>query len=102
MIDKHYAPNTKTIMVTDIGSEIVKHPDQRIGLLTFRDSTKYTEIIITKTLSAKGSLEEAAHSLYSCLHELDKCALDLIIVEKMPDEGLGRSINDRLLRATKS
>jgi L-threonylcarbamoyladenylate synthase len=33
------------------------------------------------------------------MHQLDKENLDLIIAEKFPDKGLGKSINDRLKRA---
>jgi L-threonylcarbamoyladenylate synthase len=35
------------------------------------------------------------------LHRLDKGNYDLIIVERFPDVGLGKTINDRLQRATK-
>jgi L-threonylcarbamoyladenylate synthase len=35
------------------------------------------------------------------MHNLDRQNLDIIIAEKLPDNGLGRSINDRLERATK-
>lgn len=34
------------------------------------------------------------------MHELDAKNLDLIITEKFPAFGLGKSINDRLQRAT--
>jgi L-threonylcarbamoyladenylate synthase len=46
-------------------------------------------------------MEEAASKLYEALHQLDKENIDLIIAEMVPDYGLGRSINDRLGRATK-
>lgn len=35
------------------------------------------------------------------MHRLDKLKLDAIIIEKLPDTGLGKSINDRLERASK-
>jgi L-threonylcarbamoyladenylate synthase len=35
------------------------------------------------------------------LHRLDKMNLDIIIAQKFPDYGLGKSINDRLTRAAK-
>ena len=37
--------------------------------------------------------------MYAHLHELEKQDLDLIIVERLPDHGLGRTLNDRLIRA---
>ncbi len=52
-------------------------------------------------LSEKADLEEAAKNLYAAMHRLDKLKLDAIIIEKLPDTGLGKSINDRLERASK-
>jgi L-threonylcarbamoyladenylate synthase len=45
-------------------------------------------------------MQEAASNLYDSLHELDHQNLDVIITEKFPNHGLGKSINDRLQRAT--
>jgi len=35
------------------------------------------------------------------MHRLDNLKLDLIIAERLPETGIGNSINDRLERATK-
>jgi len=51
------------------------------------------------TLSANGDLEEAAARLFACLHHADARAETSIAVAPVPDEGLGRAINDRLRRA---
>jgi L-threonylcarbamoyladenylate synthase len=50
-------------------------------------------------LSRTQELAEAATNLFRLLRELDDCQLDLIVAEKLPDEGLGAAINDRLRRA---
>jgi L-threonylcarbamoyladenylate synthase len=52
-------------------------------------------------LSEKGDMTEAAASLFALLHNLDSLKFDWIYAEKVPDEGLGRAINDRLFRASK-
>lgn len=53
------------------------------------------------TLSDKGDLTEAAANLFAILHQADDLAGPggLIAVAPIPDEGLGRAINDRLARA---
>jgi L-threonylcarbamoyladenylate synthase len=55
------------------------------------------------TLSASGDLGEAASNLFAVLHDAEELALARnapgIRVQRMPDEGLGRAINDRLRRA---
>tara|TARA_A100000164_G_C21883965_1_gene761748 strand:+ start:10 stop:942 length:933 start_codon:yes stop_codon:yes gene_type:complete len=52
-------------------------------------------------LSKKGSLKEAARNLYSLLRKIKKSKYKSIAVAKIPDKGLGKTINDRLLRASK-
>ncbi len=52
-------------------------------------------------LSKKGSLKEAAKNLYSTLRKIKKSKFKSIVVGKIPNKGLGITINDRLLRASK-
>ena len=52
-------------------------------------------------LSKKGSLREAAKNLYSTLRKIKKNKYKSIAVSKIPNIGLGKTINDRLLRASK-
>ena len=100
MLERHYAPKTRTILTNDILNAITKHKDKRIGLLLFNDINN-DSITFKVLLSKNKNLEEAAASLYDALHQLDNEDLDIIITEKLPNHGLGKSINDRLERATK-
>ena len=52
-------------------------------------------------LSKKGDLREAAKNLYSTLRKIKKSKYKSIAVSKIPNKGLGKTINDRLLRASK-
>ena len=52
-------------------------------------------------LSKKGNLKEAAKNLYSTLRKIRKDKYKSIAVSKIPNVGLGKTINDRLLRASK-
>jgi len=52
-------------------------------------------------LSKKGSLKEAAKNLYSTLRKIKKRGYKSIAVCKIPNKGLGVTINDRLLRASR-
>lgn len=69
-------------------------------MLKFTGESKYTNIQHVEILSETGNLEEATAKLYSALHKLDNLNLDIIILEQFPDRGLGKSINDRLERAS--
>ncbi len=51
------------------------------------------------SLSPSGDLVEAASNLYAALHDCDARGVSRLAVAPIPDEGLGRAINDRLRRA---
>ena len=52
-------------------------------------------------LSKKGNLKEAAKNLYSTLRKIKNDKFSSIAVSKIPNKGLGKTINDRLIRASK-
>ena len=52
-------------------------------------------------LSKNGNLKEAAKNLYSLLRKIKKDNYQSIAVDKIPNKGIGRTINDRLIRAAK-
>ena len=52
----------------------------------------------TLNLSPAGDLDEAAANLYAMLHALDRAEFSAIAVTKIPHEGAGAAINDRLRR----
>ena len=52
-------------------------------------------------LSKKNDLREVARNLYSSLRQVKKKGYKSIAVEKIPNHGIGKTINDRLKRASK-
>ena len=52
-------------------------------------------------LTSKNNIDEAARNLYSCLRKIKNKGYKSIAVEKIPNKGLGKTINDRLKRASK-
>lgn len=82
----HYAPGAKV----------------RLNATTATDSEMllgFGPMDCTLNLSKAGDLTEAAANLFHHLHELDRMAPDGIAVAPIPEQGLGRAINDRLRRA---
>lgn len=107
MLLKHYSPRTITILTTDVINTVEKHKNYRIGLLLFSSANEVeiksaNKIAHCEVLSATGNLTEAAKNLYAAMHRLDKLGLDIIIAEQAPEIGLGKSINDRLNRASQN
>ncbi len=94
----HYAPKTPLLLVDDAAT-FVSAPNNRCGLLSWKTKSgdRFAEV---RWLSEHQDLNEAATNLFRFLRELDDKNLDLIVAEKLPDQGLGAAINDRLLQAT--
>lgn len=51
-------------------------------------------------LSATGDMTEATAKLYAYMHDLDDSKYDLILVDPIPNQGIGMALNDRLKRAS--
>jgi len=102
MLARHYAPKTKTFLVKDIEEFMKNYTHKKIGMLRFSSNINFSRSAHLEVLSKNGDLKEAASNLYAALHRLDQLNLDMIVAELFPDIGLGKSINDRLERATKN
>ncbi|CAN5700181.1 L-threonylcarbamoyladenylate synthase [soil metagenome] len=50
-------------------------------------------------LSEEADMDQAAKNLFSYLRKADTYGADVIITSLLPNEGIGRAINDRLMRA---
>ncbi len=99
MLDSHYNPGKKVIMVDDIRAELQKYKGRMdVGALTFslQDWADNTWVPLTR----KGDIKEAAKNLFHSLRLLDHDTIQLIIAERVPETGLGPAINDRLKRAS--
>lgn len=93
-LKSHYAPGKKVLL----GSieELLKSTKAKIGVLSFQKDFKVNNQII---LSPSGKPEEAAQKLFESLRAFDKMDVEVVLTELVPDQGLGRAINDRLRRA---
>jgi L-threonylcarbamoyladenylate synthase len=95
----HYAPHvTLRLLAPD---EPIPHvsENERVGLLLFKPRSRIAGYAATEILSQDGNLTEAAANLFAALRRLDAAGLDHVIVEPVPEHGLGRAIMDRLRRA---
>lgn len=101
MLARHYAPRTKTYLTDNISGFLEDFENSKIGVLCFSKHPNVSSNIHVEILSPTANLDEAASKIYSTLHKLDRLSLDIIVAERFPDIGLGKSINDRLQRATK-
>ena len=62
--------------------------------------TQQGPIPATVNLSTTGDMVEATSKLYAYMHDLDDPKYDLILVDPIPNTGVGMALNDRLKRAS--
>lgn len=99
MLLKHYSPKTKLILTDNVEKEIALAGNINFAVLAFhpQETDGLHQYLY---LSQENNLEKAAANLYATLHHLDTLNFDLIIAQKLPEIGLGKTINDRLTRAS--
>jgi L-threonylcarbamoyladenylate synthase len=115
---RHYAPRARVLLVEQGAAEaaLKRLSGKRVGVLVHRDLTPRPpsrsgkgelpsprrggaggEVIV---IQMPQSLKAYARRLFAVLRELDAQGVDVIIVEKLEERGLGRAIMDRLRRAS--
>ena len=94
----HYAPKTPLRLIDDVNS-FSPDKNQRVGLLAWNPIESKKNFAAVRCLSERQDLREAAANLFRYLRELDVPNIDLIVAERVPDQGLGAAIMDRLRRA---
>lgn len=109
MLARHYAPRTPLRMVSRADEAVSGEGlgGRRVAVLAWRDAEPLRaavqraggQVVAAEVLSAAGDLREAASGLFAAMRRLDAAEADLILAERVPEEGLGRAINDRLRRA---
>ena len=93
--DTHYRPQVPLYYgEVPAGYTLPKHT-VRIAF-----GTQTGPIPATVNLSATGDMVEATSKLYAFMHDLDKSEYDLILVDPIPNTGVGMALNDRLKRAS--
>ncbi|MEO6053781.1 MAG: L-threonylcarbamoyladenylate synthase [Chthoniobacterales bacterium] len=91
----HYAP-TKPLSLLDDEIEATS-PLLRCGLISWKkNGYQYKKTI---KLSEQLDLHEAAANLYAAMREMDESDVEMIIVEPVPETGIGKAIMDRLRKA---
>ena len=101
MLPYHYSPKTPLYITSNIQDLLSSFEPHETGVITFKEHIQNLPDGHLKVLSPSGDLSEAARNLYSALHEMDRMNLKAIITEQFPEEGLGKTLNDRLERAGK-
>ncbi len=98
-LESHYAP-LKKLVLGNLNLLLARNIFHTPGVLAFQKPLTGVDSSNQRVLSLSGDLHEAARNLFSMLRQLDDLAIDGVLAEEVPNEGLGFAINDRLRRAS--
>lgn len=95
---RHYAPRCR-VVVADVGHSASVSADlaaagDRVGLVG--PGPAPAGVV---SLARVAGAEEMGRELYRCFRAAESAGLDVVVVEAVPEAGLGRAVMDRLRRA---
>lgn len=101
---RHYAPNTKCLLVySDDKNKLVERINEEIKLdknvLVLGRTNNLDKYKTDNKLDMGDSLEDISKNIFTLLRKVDKYNVDLVIIEGVKREGLGLAIMNRLIRA---
>jgi L-threonylcarbamoyladenylate synthase len=99
-LPSHYAPKTP-LRVIDNANLFAPRENERVAVLAWNPINIDAHFVAIRHLSERQDLREAAANLFRYLRELDALDLDLIVAERVPENGLGAAVMDRLKRASR-
>jgi L-threonylcarbamoyladenylate synthase len=97
MVEHHYAPKTPFFFFDETS---IDYSEKNNGFIFFKDKHPSIDDSNKIILSKSGDLKEAAANLYDAIIEMDKREFTALFIERLPDFGLGKTMNDRLNRST--
>jgi len=93
-LKSHYAP-MKKVVIGNIENDLARYVNAAVIFFGNKNINAKNQF----NLSATKNLKEAAANLFMALRQMDESNAEVILCELLPEEGLGRAINDRLKRA---
>lgn len=94
---KHYATKKPIYLVESISDYLEKNSDKRCSALLYEKSKVSCTAYL---LSTNYDLAEIANNLFATMRRADADDTNLILIEHIKEEGIGRAVADRLRRAS--
>ncbi len=105
MMYRHYAPDTRVIMLDGEVSEIHEYlksrsKSERVGVLVFSDEVPlFLGLDVVVISLGEHTAEAEAHSLFAKLREIDSYGCDVFYVKVPERTGIGLAVYNRMLKA---
>ncbi|KAK9897105.1 translation factor, partial [Cystobasidium minutum MCA 4210] len=110
---KHYSPDAKVILVqrsenpsaVSLSKVLSPLKGKKVGILHLENSPLLSALkaqdlgCLSISMGTEGQYEEQAARLFSGLRSMDEQHVDVILVEAVKEEGLGRTVMERLRKS---
>jgi len=103
MRHRHYAPRAEVVIVepdaraTQSLVEALERQGRRVAVLASREHAPAGKNVVVP--GGYADVDRWARSLFASLRDLDRLGYDVIVVQRMSEEGVGAAVLDRLRRA---
>jgi L-threonylcarbamoyladenylate synthase len=113
---RHYAPDARLILCREESPDAIVRAlsaaavrltseGRRVGLAAASEICRRKEMasakLVIRDLGPQTDIREISRRLFAALRELEAEGVDTILAHRVPSEGLGAAINDRLTRAAR-
>jgi L-threonylcarbamoyladenylate synthase len=96
LLKSHYSPRKPIYL----NKEFLNKDDfSKAGLIAFGIPEDGSDFKLVEQLSEAQNLNEAAVNLFSAMHRMENADIEFIIVQPVPERGIGIAIMDRLKKA---
>lgn len=107
MKHRHYAPNTKCMLVYSSNNEklvkkikeLAKNYKNPLIISANENVKEYEYFKNVLAIGSKNNLSEISHNIFSTLRKVDSFNSDIVFIEGVKKQGIGLAIMNRLIRA---
>lgn len=102
---RHYAPQAEVILVEgepdDIKVKIkeLAAQESNVGIMVSSEYQDSYQQGLVKVMGSRNNLTEISNNLFKLLRQFDDLGVDKILIEGLPEEGLGLAIMNRLRKS---
>lgn len=102
---KHYAPRAEVRIIegkeADIAAKIkqLARQEEKVGIMASAEYQDYYEQGLVKVMGSRNNLSEISNNIFKLLREFDDLGVDKILIEGLPEDGLGLAIMNRLRKS---
>lgn len=96
LLKSHYSPSKPMFLSSefDHSKDVSNAGLISFGIPKYKNKFKHIEV-----LSKNENLQDAAVNLFGCIHNMEISEVDFIVIEPVPEKGIGVAIMDRLKKA---